>query len=87
MFKKFWDKERKYLKYLRYGIIYFIFFVIAKYTSLYNTGLSPDNVLNALIVVCLIVYRLIAVTFVPAILFLWAISKFEISEKRERCGK
>lgn len=75
MIKEFWKREKAYLRYLRYPILYVIIVIIAKYTTFYDTGLVMKNVLNALMVVALMLYRFITFAIVPAILFMWLVNK------------
>lgn len=58
-----------------YAILYLAFFLIAKYTDFYSTGLSPDNGVSVVIAAGLIIYRFFAFTIIPACLFAWMCAK------------
>jgi uncharacterized membrane protein (DUF485 family) len=55
----------------RLVVFYFIFLLIAKYSSFFATGIIPKDIVSSAIGVCLLMYRLLVIAVVPALLFMW----------------
>jgi len=76
---KIWlRKYRRPLTCLRFLLTYLVFLLIAKYSSVFNTGIIPKDIWSTGIVAVLVMYRFLSIFFVPFILVLWI---FEVIEK------
>ncbi|UCC95264.1 MAG: hypothetical protein JSW40_00525 [Candidatus Omnitrophota bacterium] len=73
-------KYKRPLTCLRLILIYLIFLFIAKNSSIYQTGIIPEDLFSIFIAVFLVAYRFLSIVFVPVLLVLWM---GELSIKRE----
>jgi len=68
---------------LRFLIVYWVFFLIAKYSSIFYTGLVPKELFSCIVIGCLVFYRFLCVAFIPALMFLW-ILKLTITKSEHK---
>ncbi len=79
---KDWLGREKYLwASLRFILLYCFSMFVAKYPAIYDKGMVPGNLFIAVVAGFLIMYRFLAVAFVPALLVLWV---FKIIEKKKK---
>lgn len=73
----FVEKYKRPLKCLRFVLIYQMFFLIAKYSSVFNTGIIPKDLWSTGIAVMVVMYRFLSIFVVPVILVLWILEFVE----------
>jgi membrane protein YdbS with pleckstrin-like domain len=78
-FKSGLKKYKRPVMCLRFLLTYEVFLLIAKYSSIFNTGIIPKDLWSIGIVAGLVMYRFLSIFFVPAILALWI---FEVLENK-----
>lgn len=77
---KIWLKKyRRPVMCLRFLLTYAIFLLIAKYSSVFNTGIIPKDLWSTSIIGILVTYRFLSIFFAPAIFTLWV---FEVVENK-----
>ncbi len=80
---KIWLKKYKRpLTSLRFLLIYWIFLLIAKYSSVFKTGMVPEDKWTVLVVSIVVIFRFLCIAFVPGILVLWI---FELLSSKKDC--
>ena len=71
---KIWlNKYKRPIMCVRFVLMYLVFLNLAKYSSVFKTGLIPKHLFSALVISFLVMYRLLCIVFVPAIIFLWLV--------------
>ena len=82
---KIWLKKyRRPLTCLRFLLIYWIFLLIAKHSSVFNTGMVPEDKWTVLVVSIVVIFRFLCIAFVPGILVLWIFELFSRKRTVER---
>jgi hypothetical protein len=74
-----WLKQkdnRKFTKALKIFLIYFILLQIAKHTYVFHSGFLPGDLLDIVILIAVMFYRLLTILFAPILLILWVADKY-----------
>jgi len=71
--KNFFKEHKKLSMGLRFLFIYLIFLAIAKYTTIYETGVLSNNVLSIFVIAVIWIYRFLSYTIVPIIFFFFVV--------------
>ena len=61
-----WNKWTRFC--LRAVLVYLVLWILAAYTNIFFTGLTPGNIFGLIIMGVFISYRLLCITVVPVIL-------------------
>ena len=69
-------ENRKFTKAFKIILIYFILLQIAKYSYVFQSGFLPGDLLDIVLLMAVLFYRLLTILFVPILLVLWAADKY-----------
>ena len=71
--KNFIKKYKNIATCTRFFLIYLVFYLIARYSNIYETGLLTQGLINIIVIGIILIYRFLLFAVAPAILLLWVI--------------